>query len=712
MKKILTFLLLLIYLGTTHSGLSAQEIIRQDSIFDKAIELDSVIVTGRMPEVHTIGAVTTIQVKSSVLSKMGNAVNMLSHTPGLHTGSESIEVNGMGVPIYVLDGRILADPKILMTLQANNIKKIEIDRMPSSQYSPDGQPVIKITTIKRANDYLFFNVANYLKQTCKFSEVPSFNLMGQLKKLSVNLGYMGGVEGNLNRETYFRRIYREEGIFTSSQQRRIPISTQAQRVSLSADYNISRKSKLGIYYFYQFTKETGKTTGMDLSNWLDHTNEKNIRRNSHDRSNLHSATVSYSYTGERNEFDITQDIAVNSGRSRQNTREQSPEYSSDIWNHDKSRYSIYSTTANYRFHLPWKINALAGVKYNYVDAKTTFTSDAPYLMDGDYYNSTDVTEHNPQVYISLVKSIKKFTIFPAIRYQYVCRHVNSLSGHDGIYETVKQHYSSYSPIITLRYRPTNDLTFSLNYRKTVIHPQFSQINAGLVYIDSLSYSKGNPHIQRETIDRISLSSSWKGLAFNLKYTYRHRPIINVEEQVTSTGNAVTSYSINLPRAKEFSMGLDYAKTFSKLSLYAEVEAVFPKGEYSFRGNVYQANRVAFNGQVNLNYAFNDNFYLYTDFTYQGRNEYLTSYQKAVNNWSLGATLSLIQNKLELNLAVNDILGKENYNNVSYYYGNIMHGTFGKNDMRGIELRVSYTLFNKDIEVKAKRQNEDIIQRIQ
>ena len=155
------------------SSVGAQSSI-PDSTILKTVSLDSITVIGRMPKVKTSGSTTTIQVSNTVLAQMGTVVNMLSHTPGLHVGSEDIEVNGLGVPVYVLDGRVLNDPSVLLTLQAKNIKKIDIDKMPSAQYSPEGQPVVKITTIKHLSDCLFMNVGNHMKQTSKFTDVGFF----------------------------------------------------------------------------------------------------------------------------------------------------------------------------------------------------------------------------------------------------------------------------------------------------------------------------------------------------------------------------------------------------------------------------------------------------------------------------------------------------------------------------------------------------------
>ena len=69
------------------------------------VQLGDVVVKGRIPEVRTKGAVSKIQVDKTVLAKMGTVARMLAHTPGLHSVNGNIEVNGLGEPNYVLDGR-------------------------------------------------------------------------------------------------------------------------------------------------------------------------------------------------------------------------------------------------------------------------------------------------------------------------------------------------------------------------------------------------------------------------------------------------------------------------------------------------------------------------------------------------------------------------------------------------------------------------------
>lgn len=673
------------------------------------IELDSVVVIGHTPHVRTKGSVTKIQVANTVLAKMGNAIRMLYHTPGLHSVNENVEVNGMGEPIYVLDGRILSDANVLSTLPADNIKNIEIDRAPSAKYSPNGQPVIFISTIKHMNDFLFLNVGNYTKQTRMFSDAGIFNIMGQYKKFSASLSYMGGRDGNKNKETYFRNIYRDD-VFSTDQKRETPIATIGHKVNFSADYQLTKKSRLGLYYFYMFSDEDNKANGTNLTKWNTQEQLRDINRKGKNLGNIHSGTLQYAYRGNNYNLDITQEFALTNSNHHTQTLESGTDVSTLTKSRGHNRYNVYTTTIDNSFSLPWKINALAGFVYNYVDSKAETNSEIPYMSMQNYINNIGVKESNPQAYLSLSKTFGKWTITPAVRYQYVHRSITNVAGTVADESQFKQHFSTFCPVITVKYQPNDDWFFQLNYRRYLTQPNFSQLNSGLVYQDSLLYSRGNTDLANEIMDRYTLSTSWKDFTLSLRYTYRKNPLVNVLVPVDATSNILTSYPMNIKNASDFRVILDYSKTIGNLELSCEGEVVFPHGEYVFKGQKYRNDKTAFNGQVNLNYSLTPTVYLFTDYTFQGRNEYLLYNQKSVHSWNIGATASLLKNRLNINLTVNDILGKANYNNILYRFNQVDWGTRGKNDMRGVELTVIYTIFNKEVNVRASRKNENIIQR--
>jgi len=88
-------------------------------------------------------------------------------------------------------------------------------------------------------------------------------------------------------------------------------------------------------------------------------------------------------------------------------------------------------------------------------------------------------------------------------------------------------------------------------------------------------------------------------------------------------------------------------------------------------------------------------------------------QRSVQNWNLGMNASFLKNnRLKVTLEILDILHKANYNNMTDYYDNILSGTRGTNDMRGVRLRMSYTLFNKPVKIRTSRENIDVIRRVE
>lgn len=114
--------------------------------------------------------------------------------------------------------------------------------------------------------------------------------------------------------------------------------------------------------------------------------------------------------------------------------------------------------------------------------------------------------------------------------------------------------------------------------------------------------------------------------------------------------------------------------------------------------------------MNLYYFLNNKITAYTTFTFQSYLEDTNISQRPANNWSAGIQMNMIKDKLTLTLSVSDILHRANYNNIDIRYINTQHGTYGTNDMRGITLSASLSLFNQDITVSSSRNNNDVIDR--
>ena len=117
------------------------------------------------------------------------------------------------------------------------------------------------------------------------------------------------------------------------------------------------------------------------------------------------------------------------------------------------------------------------------------------------------------------------------------------------------------------------------------------------------------------------------------------------------------------------------------------------------------------GNMSISYFINSKFTAFTNFSFQSYKQWQSHTQRPANNWTAGVQANLLDGRLSMSLVASDLLHRAHYNNLTYFYRNTRNGTRGTNDMRGISLTVSYSLFNQNLnDVKASRGDSDIIER--
>lgn len=328
--------------------------------------LNEITVTADMPQIRNYGSKSIIQIKNTILSKMGDASTMFANTPGLHQGANGIEVNGLGKPTFILDGREINSTEILDLLQANNIKEIEIDRVPSIEYSVEGRPLVKITTIKSANDLLFLAIGNRMGIKRKFSDAFDLNMKYKFNNFSSNIEYLGGKTATMNKENYFRNIFHETDTFSSIQNRKSPKNTKAHQVRWSTDFDINKYQQLGFEYYFRTMNKSAEDIGNDLLTYGNKSKSKDIYRENKTLTELHNTTFMYKYQRGKHKFQAVQDLAFNKAKSNYFVKEKQNFTNKEIFTETKERYNLYTSNISYSTTLPWEIGFTTGIKYNII----------------------------------------------------------------------------------------------------------------------------------------------------------------------------------------------------------------------------------------------------------------------------------------------------------------------------------------------------------
>lgn len=350
----------------------------------------------------------------------------------------------------------------------------------------------------------------------------------------------------------------------------------------------------------------------------------------------------------------------------------------------------------------------AGAKFVYVKSNSFLETTRHDYGECLNKNRWNITEYTPQVYIALGRMFGKVLLSPGIRYEYTIRNINNrdqINETDNLYEYKN---SSFYPYLTIKYTGKRVNAY-LQYSRKVTQPDFNVLS-GVAYIDTLTYSLGNPDLKATTENTIISGIDIGDFTFGIKYSHRKNPFENVEILKESEKNIVYATCVNFPKQEEFSASFSYGSAIGSFNYYGEVDLNLDKSYFDYGCNPATRSSFAVDAEANVSYQIKD-FSIYANYTLQGRRTSLATTQKSVQNLNFGVSGRFLKKRLSINLELMDVMGKANYNNLAISYSHISNGTRGTSDMRGIRLRISYTIFNKPIRINGSRENEEILKRI-
>lgn len=683
---------------------------QNDSLHNKEVQLDSVVVISRRPVVKTNGNITKVRIKGTVYSDMGNITDMLGQLPGLTTTEKGIEVLGCGVPVYEIDGRILQQTEALKVMKSRDVEYIEIDRAPSSEYSANTNSVIRIKTVKRISDNLYLGFDNDLNIRRKVSETPSVDLKFKKKIFTSSLSYSFSWWRNLNKETYFRNIIHPQYTFKSTEAREAPSLSRDHNILWSNEMQLNAKHLIGIGYYGLFENGNNDEIGSDTYEWANSTTLKNISRLDKQKKSTNSISLYYNFdVSENSHLNFTSDYAVVNNKHDINLYETQNATTHKTWTETRNKYYIWTNNLKYKFKMPGDVSTTIGFLYSDTRSSSQAKSDNEYLMDGNYFTRINNDENTAATFVTASKKWEKLSVTGGLRYEYTHRKVTGEEGTDAL-EDVKQSYSNLYPRLTIQYRPSYKWTLIAYYVRYINHPAFSSLSPIMLYTDSLAYRTGNAELKSTVDDYIGANVIWRNLSLGIYCKFSKNPIINPEICKEEDGNVIVATEMNSSSGRDWYVSLSYSKTINKFMIYARAAVGIPDYDIDYANYHYHVGKANINFNANCSYDINSNWAIFTSFSYNSYKERFLLSQRPVNKWDVGIRCKLLKNKLSANLQFTDILNGAHYNNTTSTFRNVSWGTRGTNDFRGISLRLSYTIFDKDIQSNSRRENNELLQR--
>jgi len=486
--------------------------------------LSDVTVVGRKKLVQYKPNGLVFDVQSSIAASGGDAINAISSAPGIILQNNTISMLGKGASRVMIDGRLveLSGEELvsfLKSISAGDIKNIEVITNPSAKYEAAGNGGIININMKKGQMNSWKNSATLAYNKTAYGAVSlNDNFLYNNYKVKFSLsagGSLGYSKIRQDLDTYYP---------SGPWNLRYTGKQNENKVSgrMALDYDITPHTTAGIQYFGSYnTPGTNDHTIMrihntsgELNSLLVNTGDRVLSSasqiyNTHLVSTLDTLqrklSVDFDYFNYSSQFDNNFRAAVFTPQMNFIDNNQSAE--------NISRQDIDNYSAKADMEHPLRAFKLGyGVKISTTrsSAETRYfnTMSGIPVLDPTQSNTFNYHENNQAVYISGAKDFgAKLSLDLGLRLENT-----QTSGYSAtLNQTTKTSYLKLFPTAVISYKVNAANSFYLNYGRRINRPGFALLNPFRSYINSNSYSEGNPFLQPSFSDNFSFTHSYKGM---------------------------------------------------------------------------------------------------------------------------------------------------------------------------------------------------------
>jgi len=450
-------------------------------------------------------------VENSIESIGADVMDVLKVVPRVRVNNDEISIAGKGGVAVMIDGRMtnlsggdLAN--YLKTLRAEDIKSIEVIPNPPAKYSAEGDTgLINIVTKKQKLDNWNIPIRAVYQQATYPMGLGGGGLNLKKDRITLNssFSYIEGSSTSWNDlYIYYPNITWNE---QDNQKRNFSKRFDAR---LGLDYKISDKTYTG--FVYRHTNNRPKSRGNTIAN-ISNAQTNNLdsliitkattnRKMIYDNLNYHFV-YDIDTLGKKLSFDFDfLNYETNSNRVFDLNN-----YYSDLTpidnSYDAANNKGEQKVFNYSFYLDMEhplnwIDLNYGGRLSYINTDSSFEyydlkTGTP-ILDTSQSNIFEYNENTQAAYFSAEKKFnQKWSTKAGLRLENT-----QLKGYSStLNQENKNNYTKLFPTVYLSFSPNNNHSFSLNYNRRIIRPNYSDLNPFKWINSPYSYSEGNPNLQ-------------------------------------------------------------------------------------------------------------------------------------------------------------------------------------------------------------------------
>ena len=263
-------------------------------------------------------------------------------------------------------------------------------------------------------------------------------------------------------------------------------------------------------------------------------------------------------------------------------------------------------------------------------------------------------------------------------------------------------YLQLFPTAYVAYKPTDSHQYQASYGRRVNRPGFSLLNPFRSYLNSTSYSEGNPFLQPSFVDNLELIHTYAGVlrtnAFVNKTAAGFGPVF--------TSNPTTN-TLVISRQNyfgEYSYGLGVSYTATLTSWWQTQSQLYGLGSDSRFSPAIRAtprNSAQLYGATTNTFTLSQSTKLQVDYSYSSpftKGLYGIGYLSGLN---VSARQSLFQNRVQVSVLLNDIFNTAYLRNYTSTVNGIRQVYGENNSSRFFRLSLSYDFGNRQLQGKQR-----------
>jgi ACT domain-containing protein len=677
-----------------------------------AVSLGNVTVTATKPFLEQRADKLVVNVESSATAAGSTALEVLQKVPGVIVRNETVTLAGKSSVQIMIDGRpsqYTDINQVLANMSAANIEKIELITNPSAKYDAAGGAIINILLKKNANlgtngniglatGLGLYKMGPYGVDRNFFRVAPSVFINHRKGKINTY-----GSANFLHRNTFeTMELDREIAPNIFRQATYSPSDRNSFSYRAGLDYYADNKNTFGVlvrgFFMDGLTNGQNTTQQLDASSGNLVSTFQTFNNTSINRNNIAgNLNWKHSFDSTGKELNVDLDYStfkLNSTSDITNQVSSTNKYTNTQIIDNPVKFLVSKIDYAHPFTKDTRLELGAKTSFATIDNYLKFLKSG--VVDPTRGTDFKYKENINAVYTSFQHKMETWELNLGLRAEQT---VATGTHYDT--KVLDRNYWQLFPSIFLSKKLNKDMATVLQYSRRVNRPSYQQQNPFIQYLDSLTYTRGNPLLRPEITD-----------AFKLGLTYQNQPFFSVSYNRTydvifddapkQDGNLTYTTPENLAQYNNLVFELNFPIQFGKkISGYGGNQFIYNQYKAVYLGGIY--NRSKWNWQAYWQVSYKPT----PAWNFEVSGFYLTPFlNEFIEIGDLGSLNFAVQRifwdkKARLTLNFNDLLFSQRSRGLIQYQ-EINVAFRQANETRNVRLTFNYAFGNQKLKAVRNR----------